>query len=231
MDMRIIKHYKEISLFRKHFDIITNNIHYPIANFLCAVISTSFITPNMVTSFAVLSELGAIWLIFVNLEENKIIIVLLLQLGWILDLMDGLLARYKNIGFYHPTNPSLKGYYWDAVSDHILRLIVLTSLGIQLAQQEQYGFYYAFSGILIHAITQIEHIIRDYILKDIENNQSVKGNNKKGVDMVILLFNNIYIFYFIFILLNRIDLLFIVLPTIQLLLLIKRFFQFSFSDY
>ena len=162
--MRIIKHYKEISLFRKHFDIITNNIHYPIANFLCAVISTSFITPNMVTSFAVLSELGAIWLIFVNLEENKIIIVLLLQLGLILDLMDGLLARYKNIGFYHPTNPSLKGYYWDAVSDHILRLIVLTSLGIHLAQQEQYGFYYAFGGILIHAITQVEHIIRDYIL-------------------------------------------------------------------
>ena len=231
MDMRIIKHYKEISLFRKHFDIITNNIHYPIANFLCAVISTSFITPNMVTSLAVLSELGAIWLIFVNLEENKIIIVLLLQLGWILDLMDGLLARYKNIGFYHPTNPSLKGYYWDAVSDHILRLIVLTSLGIHLAQQEQYGFYYAFGGILIHAITQVEHIIRDYILKDIEDHRSVKGINTKGFDSIILLFNNIYIFYFIFILWNRIDLLFIVLPIIQVLLLIKRFFQFSFSDY
>ena len=231
MDMGIINRYKEISLFRKHFDIITNNIHYPIANLLCAVISTSFITPNMVTFFAVLSELGAIWLIFVNLAENKIIIILLLQLGWILDLMDGLLARYKKLGFYHPTNPSLKGYYWDAVSDHILRLIVLTSLGIHLAQQEQYGFYYAFGGILIHAITQVEHIIRDYILKDRKNHQSTKGNKRKVIDMVVLLFNNIYIFYFIFILWNRIDLLFIVLPTIQVLLLIKRFFQFSFSDY
>ncbi len=39
------------------------------------------------------------------------------------------------------------------------------------------------------------------------------------------------IFYFIFILSNRIDLLFIVLPTIQAFLLIKRVFQFSSSDY
>ncbi len=230
--MGIINRYKEISLFRKHFDIITNNIHYPIASFLCALISKSFITPNMVTLLAVFSELGAIWFIFVNLAENRIIIVLLLQLGWIFDLMDGLLARYKKLGYYHPTKPSLKGYYWDAVSDHILRLVVLTFLGIHLAQQTQYGLYYAFGGVVIHAMTQVEHIIRDYILKGVENHQSSKGNQeRRSLDMVILLFNNIYIFYFIFILWNRIDLLFIVLPTIQVLLLIKRFFQFSLSDY
>ena len=127
MDMGIIKHYKEISLFRKHFDIITNNIHYPIATILCVIISSTSITPNIVTLIAVTCELLAVGLIYLDLVEYRVIIVLLLQLGWILDLMDGLLARYKNIGFYHPTNPSLKGYYWDAVSDHILRLIVLTS--------------------------------------------------------------------------------------------------------
>jgi len=229
--MGIIGRYKEISLFRKHFDLITNIIHYPIANLLCAIISKSFITPNMVTFLAFLSELGAAWLIFINLQENKIIIVLLLQFGWIFDLMDGLLARYKRIGFYHPTNPSLKGYYWDSVSDHIMRLLVLSSLGIHLAQQEQYGFYYAIGGILIHAITQMEHIIRDYVQKDIKKHQKAKGNKNKAVEMLVLLFSNIHLFFFIFILLNRIDLLFIILPTIQILLVTKRVLQFSFSNY
>ena len=96
--MGIINRYKEISLFRKHFDIITNNIHYPIANLLCAVISTSFITPNMVTFFAVLSELGAIWLIFVNLAENKIIIILLnLVLNHLLEVLEWQLVLIKEL--------------------------------------------------------------------------------------------------------------------------------------
>jgi len=229
--MGFIKRYKEISLYRKDFDIVTNIIHYPIASFFCAVISPSFITPNMVTLLAVLSELSAIWFIFINLVEYKILIVLLLQLGWIFDLMDGMLARFKGIGFYHSTNPSLKGYYWDAVSDHILRLGVLTFLGIHLVQQDVYGLYYAFGGVMIYAMTQVEHIIRDYILKGVEVHQSSKDKGAKKLDVIIKLFNNIYIFYFIFILSNRIDLLFIVLPTIQAFLLIKRVFQFSSSDY
>ncbi|MBT4636299.1 MAG: CDP-alcohol phosphatidyltransferase family protein [Candidatus Marinimicrobia bacterium] len=229
--MGFIKRYKEISLYRKDFDIVTNIIHYPIASFFCAVISPSFITPNMVTLLAVLSELSAIWFIFINLVEYKILIVLLLQLGWIFDLMDGMLARFKRIGFYHSTNPSLKGYYWDAVSDHILRLGVLTFLGIHLVQQDVYGLYYAFGGVMIYAMTQVEHIIRDYILKGVEVHQSSKDKGAKKLDVIIKLFNNIYIFYFIFILSNRIDLLFIVLPTIQAFLLIKRVFQFSSSDY
>tara|TARA_B100000959_G_C14765367_1_gene535172 strand:+ start:155 stop:592 length:438 start_codon:yes stop_codon:yes gene_type:complete len=145
--------------------------------------------------------------------------------------MDGMLARFKRIGFYHSTNPSLKGYYWDAVSDHILRLGVLTFLGIHLVQQDVYGLYYAFGGVMIYAMTQVEHIIRDYILKGVEVHQSSKDKGAKKLDVIIKLFNNIYIFYFIFILSNRIDLLFIVLPTIQAFLLIKRVFQFSSSDY
>ena len=84
---------------------------------------------------------------------------------------------------------------------------------------------------MIYAMTQVEHIIRDYILKGVEVHQSSKGKGAKKLDVIIKLFNNIYIFYFIFILSNRIDLLFIVLPTIQAFLLIKRVFQFSNSDY
>ena len=112
--MKIIQRYKEISMHRNNFDIVTNNIHNPIASFLCTLISFSRITPNMVTFFAFLSELGAVGLILINLIKYRFLIVLLLQFGWIFDLMDGMLARYKKLGFYHPINPSLKGYYWDS---------------------------------------------------------------------------------------------------------------------
>jgi len=227
--MNFVRQYKEISIYRKKLDIITNNIHYPIATILCVIISSTSITPNMITLIAIISELFGIWLIYTDLVEYSVIIVILLQFGWICDLMDGMLARYKQLGYYHPNKPSLKGSYWDSVSDHILRLLVLTFLGFHLVQQNEYGVYFALIGISIHAITQIEHILRDYILKGIKT--SIPLDNNEMVNQIILLSNNIYIFYFIFILINRIDLLFIVFPIIQITLLVKRFIQFSFSKY
>lgn len=223
--------YRGIIKFRKSFDLVTNWVHYPIAGFLCTLLSFTSITPNQITFLAILSEIGAVYFILTDFESTRIWIVVLLQLGWILDLMDGMMARYKKIGYYHPTNPTLKGYYWDSVSDHALRLLVLTSLGYYLTQQNQNWVILAFLGISIHAITQVEHILRDFILKNADENKSGNGNSNSLINHFVLLINNIYLYYFIFILWNRIELLFIFLPAFQFMLLIKRFFQFSFSDY
>ena len=223
--------YRDIIKFRKSFDLVTNWVHYPIAGFLCTLLSFTSITPNQITFLAVLSEIGAVFFILTDFESTRIWIVVLLQLGWILDLMDGMMARYKKIGYYHPTNPTLKGYYWDSVSDHALRLLVLTSLGYYLTQQNQNWVILAFLGISIHAITQVEHILRDFILKNADENKSGNGNSNSLINHFVLLINNIYLYYFIFILWNRIELLFIFLPALQFILLIKRFIQFSFSDY
>ena len=223
--------YRDIIKFSKSFDLVTNWVHYPIAGFLCTLLSFTSITPNQITFLAVLSEIGAVYFILTDFESTRIWIVVLLQLGWILDLMDGMMARYKKIGYYHPTNPTLKGYYWDSVSDHALRLLVLTSLGYYLTQQNQNWVILAFLGISIHAITQVEHILRDFILKNADENKSGNGNSNSLINHFVLLINNIYLYYFIFILWNRIELLFIFLPAFQFMLLIKRFFQFSFSDY
>ena len=223
--------YQDIIKFRKSFDLVTNWVHYPIAGFLCTLLSFTSITPNQITFLAILSEIGAVYFILTDFESTRIWIVALLQLGWILDLMDGMMARYKKIGYYHPTNPTLKGYYWDSVSDHALRLLVLTSLGYYLTQQNQNWVILAFLGISIHAITQVEHILRDFILKNADENKSGNGNSNSLINHFVLLINNIYLYYFIFILLNRIELLFIFLPALQFILLIKRFIQFSFSDY
>ncbi|MDP7527025.1 MAG: CDP-alcohol phosphatidyltransferase family protein [Candidatus Marinimicrobia bacterium] len=89
--------YSEISQFRKSFDFITNRIHYPIATYYCALISFTKIMPNQITLLAIISELSAIYFILTSFESNMIIIVILLQLGWIFDLMDGMMARFKKI--------------------------------------------------------------------------------------------------------------------------------------
>ena len=98
--MNFVKQYKEISQYRKNSDIITNNIHYPIAITISVIISSTFITPNMLTLLAVISELIAIYFIYFDLVRYSLVIVMLLQLGWIFDLMDGMMARYKKVGYY-----------------------------------------------------------------------------------------------------------------------------------
>ena len=100
--------YAEISQFRKPFDIVTNMVYYPIASYLCALLSYSSITPNQITLLAIISELSATYFIITEFESNQILIVVLLQFGWLFDLMDGMMARYKKMGFYHPQNPSIK---------------------------------------------------------------------------------------------------------------------------
>ena len=103
--------YTEISKFRKSFDVITNWVYYPIASYICTLLSYTSITPNQVTLVGIISELCAIYFILAGFELNLIIIVVLLQCGYIFDLIDGMLARYKKIGFYHSKKPSIRGYY------------------------------------------------------------------------------------------------------------------------
>ena len=225
--MKIIQRYKEISMHRKNFDIVTNNIHYPIASFLCTLISFSRITPNMVTVIAILTELGAIWLIWVNLIEYRIIIVLLFQLGWIFDLMDGMLARYKKMGFYHPQNPSIKGFYLDAVSDHVLNFITIGTLAYYLSLYSDNGWILGLFGIIVHAVVQTEHTLRESILKSIKNQKKQSEDKSPSIyNNAALLMNNIYLYYLIFILINRVDLFFIFFASGEIILFFKRIFKF-----
>ena len=152
--------YTEISQFRKPFDIVTTWVYYPIASYLCALLSYSAITPNQITLLAILSELCATYFIIYRFESNLILIVILLQFGWLFDLMDGMMARYKKMGFYHPNNPSNKGYYLDAVSDHILKFIILGALTYQFALYNENGWLIGLIAIVIHGITQTEHTLR-----------------------------------------------------------------------
>ena len=224
-----MKRYNEISKFRKSFDLITNWFHYPIATFLCTILSYTSITPNVITVLAILFELAAVYLILTNFISNLFIIVILLQLGWIFDLMDGMMARFKQLGFYHPTKPSKKGYYLDAVSDHILKFIIICALAYQLSIKHEFGWEIGIIALLIHAITQTEHTLRNMISKGLNQNQKKLINNNFTTN-IMLLFNNIYLFYLIFIPINRIDLLLISFASIELLLLSKRMIFFWVNE-
>ena len=221
--------YSEISQFRKSFDVVTNWVHYPIATYLCALLSFTGISPNQITSLAIIFELSAIYFILTSFESNMILIVVLLQLGWIFDLMDGMLARFKKMGFYHPDNPSNKGYYLDAVSDHILKFMIIGALGYQLSRSHELGWEIGMLALIIHGITQTEHTLRGMISKQKNGNQgSSKVRDLTG--QLALLMNNIYLFYLVFIPMNRIDILLIFFAGVELLLLVKRTISFWINE-
>lgn len=218
--------YKELSQYRKQFDIFTNWIYYPIATFLCSILSYTSISPNSITFLAISFELIAFYLILINFTQFAIFIVLLLQFGWIFDLMDGMMARFKKVGYYHPTNPSNKGYYLDAVSDHILKFMIIAALGYELSKNHEFGWEIGMLALLIHAITQTEHTLRNLIKKGSTQHK----NNNNFFTHIALAINNIYLFYLIFIPMNRIDLLLIFFAVFELLLLLKRIIFFWINE-
>ena len=218
--------YKELSQYRKQFDIFTNWIYYPIATFLCSILSYTSISPNSITFLAISFELIAFYLILINFTQFAIFIVLLLQFGWIFDLMDGMMARFKKVGYYHPTNPSNKGYYLDAVSDHILKFMIIAALGYELSKNHEFGWEIGMLALVIHAITQTEHTLRNLIKKGSTEHK----NNNNFFTHIALSMNNIYIFYLIFIPMNRIDLLLIFFAVFELLLLLKRIIFFWINE-
>ena len=218
--------YKELSQYRKQFDIFTNWIYYPIATFLCSILSYTSISPNSITFLAISFELIAFYLILINFTQFAIFIVLLLQFGWIFDLMDGMMARFKKVGYYHPTNPSNKGYYLDAVSDHILKFMIIAALGYELSKNHEFGWEIGMVALVIHAITQTEHTLRNLIKKGFTEPK----NNNNFFTHIALSMNNIYIFYLIFIPMNRIDLLLIFFAVFELLLLLKRIIFFCINE-
>ncbi len=218
--------YKELSQYRKQFDIFTNWIYYPIATFLCSILSYTSISPNSITFLAISFELIAFYLILINFTQFAIFIVLLLQFGWIFDLMDGMMARFKKVGYYHPTNPSNKGYYLDAVSDHILKFMIIAALGYELSKNHEFGWEIGMLALVIHAITQTEHTLRNLIKKGFTEPK----NNNNFFTHIALTINNIYLFYLIFIPMNRIDLLLIFFAVFELLLLLKRIIFFWINE-
>lgn len=81
-----------------------------------------FLTPNRVTTLANLSKLAGAW--FVLDPSRWVLAVVLLQLGLLLDHLDGTIARYRR------TFTKL-GSYYDKVSDMITWAVIVMVVGWQ----------------------------------------------------------------------------------------------------
>lgn len=103
----------------------------PIANLvLLGVADWTFITPNRLTILSFILTILTTTLILSGTSKNLLFAGIILQLAYIVDCMDGQLARYRQTA-------SRIGSFLDKLSDHIKFPIVL--LGLTLEPQSHYG--------------------------------------------------------------------------------------------
>jgi len=103
----------------------------PIANLvLLGVADWTFITPNRLTILSFILTILTTALILSGTSKNLLFAGIILQLAYIIDCMDGQLARYRQTA-------SRIGSFLDKLSDYIKFPIVL--LGLTLGAQSHYG--------------------------------------------------------------------------------------------
>ena len=86
-------------------------------------------------------------------------------------------------------------------------------------------------ALIMQGITQTEHTLRNMLNKS--NSISLINEHTKEniIGHIALLMNNIYLFYLVFIPINRIDLLLIGFTISNFILFIKRFIVFWFYEH
>jgi len=103
----------------------------PMANlFLSGVADWAFITPNRLTTLSFILAILTAALILSGPSENLFIAGVILQFSYIIDCMDGQLARYRQ-------TVSSTGAFLDKLSDYIKFPIIL--LGLTIDAHRQYG--------------------------------------------------------------------------------------------
>ena len=103
----------------------------PIAHLvLSGIADWSFITPNRLTILSFILTILTVALILSGLPENLFIAGIILQLAYIIDCMDGQLARYRQ-------TVSRIGSFLDKLSDYIKFPIIL--LGLTIDAHHHYG--------------------------------------------------------------------------------------------
>ena len=104
--------------------------------------------------------------------------------------------------------------------------MILGALTYQFSLQNKNGWLIGLIAIIIHGITQTEHTLRKMILKSKIILIQEQKSKPTIVDHITLMLSNIYLFYLVFILINRIDLLLVTFAGAELILLTKRVFRF-----
>jgi phosphatidylglycerophosphate synthase len=103
----------------------------PIAAVLVNALKTTKITPNQVTLSAVfVAVLSAVLLVVLPGYWGLVVAVLVFQFSYVLDCVDGMLARWREI-------QSTKGHLLDFLMDEIKAFIILASVSVRLFLQDR----------------------------------------------------------------------------------------------
>ncbi|KGK86061.1 CDP-alcohol phosphatidyltransferase family protein [Clostridium sp. HMP27] len=172
---------------------------YRLVNPLLPYISKTGITPNMITIF---NMIFSIFIFYMAYKSNNIVVGISIQIYLFLDILDGNLARYRNL-------KSSIGAKLDYFSDLIFYNLVFVFIGINKVQ-----WWYILSVIIVINLYGI--IATYYIVPGLRKLKVIKRNSIKkyfmdrgyiiGMDL-----GTIDIISTILIMLNKIKFLFIIL--------------------
>lgn len=91
--------------------------------FLLPIIELNFVTPNRITVLAILTKIAAAFFIAFDFSyKGAILGAVLINLGLVLDNMDGTIARYRKCGTQF-------GYVFDKVSDSFTLAFLFFAMG------------------------------------------------------------------------------------------------------
>jgi len=226
---------------RKKHDLLFNvYMMRPIAAGFVAVVARTRVTPNQLTLLNLAVFLVSVaLLVAMPSYEGALIAVLVLELSYMLDCADGMLARHKSIA-------SKEGHLFDFFTDEIKAVLLVAALGLKhwrggglgpdLAPMEPEPFLLATIGgiVVIASATSLTNFVRRPELTGKETPVSAHYENVEekaptsvvgrvaGLGMTFLQFLNHYPSHiWIFALAGRLDVLFWVYIAINLLYLGK----------
>jgi len=102
----------------------------PVAYYaLCLVADLKFLTPNLLTLLSFLLTLSVAGIIVINFQYSLITASIVLQVAYILDCMDGQLARYRGMS-------TDLGAYLDKVLDYIKFPIIILAIARNVFDQD-----------------------------------------------------------------------------------------------
>ena len=109
--MSIETKFGNAEIFEPFFDI---NLFFPISKALLPIFKNLGLTPNMITTLSLICTINC----YIKINKNKKEALISYFLGYLLDCMDGMMARKYNMG-------SNFGMTYDLVTDVISNLLVI----------------------------------------------------------------------------------------------------------
>ncbi|MBO4712253.1 CDP-alcohol phosphatidyltransferase family protein [bacterium] len=100
--------------------------------FLLPIVEKKWVTPNRITVVSILTKLaGSAFVFFDRTYSGGVIGAILLNLGLVLDNMDGTVSRFRNC-------PTKFGFYLDKISDAVTMTLMFWAIGFRAYIDQTY---------------------------------------------------------------------------------------------